>query len=213
MLEIYHGHFAGHDTTSLPQAASHGNQDDSDQQQPVIVFGQRHIHTGTADLAGQPRAAADQLNQRFARLANPTLILYVFPHLGANNQYPIPGYSTAFSLYEQVYYALPGETVRQPLSLLTSLGLIRNKELVDPRQLKRRETDKAPTERRIRRQYERPPLIHQSVCPGLSMMLKARHFSWMTASVSRHSLPCIQLVPKPEPPRILKPCGIASRPC
>ncbi len=110
MLEIYHGHFAG----DQPQAASHGNQDDSDQQQPVIVFGQRHIHTGTADSAGQPRAAADQLNQRFARLANPTLVLYVFPHLGTDNQYPIPGYSTAFPLYEQVYYALPGETEHQP---------------------------------------------------------------------------------------------------
>ncbi len=42
------------------------------------------------------------------------------------------------------------------MSLLTSLGLLRNKEPVDPRQLKRRETDKAPTEKRIRRQYERP---------------------------------------------------------
>ncbi len=110
MLEIYHGHFAG----DQPQATSHGKHDGDRQQQPVIVFGQRHIHTGTTDLAGQPRAAADQLNQRFARLANPTLILYVFPHLGADNQYPIPGYSTAFPLYEQVYYALPGETERQP---------------------------------------------------------------------------------------------------
>ncbi len=42
------------------------------------------------------------------------------------------------------------------MSLLTSLGLVRNQEPLDPRQLKRRETDKAPTEKRIRRQYERP---------------------------------------------------------
>ncbi len=110
MLEIYHGHFAG----NQPQAARHGNQDDSDQQQPVIVFGQRPIHVGKTDLAGSTRIAASGLDQRFVRLSNPTMILYVFPHLGADNQYPIPGYSTAFPLYEQVYYALPGETERQP---------------------------------------------------------------------------------------------------
>ena len=81
---------------------------------PVIVFGQRPIHVGKTDLAGSTRIAASGLDQRFVRLSNPTMILYVFPHLGADNQYPIPGYSTAFPLYEQVYYALPGETERQP---------------------------------------------------------------------------------------------------
>ena len=113
MLDVYHGHFAG----DQPQAASHGDDgktDDSDQQHPVIVFGQRAIHASKTDLAGSTRTAANAIDQRFVRLPNPTLILYVFPHLGADNQYPIPGYSTAFPLYEQVYYALPGETERQP---------------------------------------------------------------------------------------------------
>ncbi len=113
MLEIYHGHFAG----DQPQAASHGNDGksgESDRQNPVIVFGNRPIHVGKTDLAGSTRMAANTLDQRFVRLPNPTLVLYVFPHLGADNQYPIPGYSTAFPLYKQVYYALPGETEHQP---------------------------------------------------------------------------------------------------
>ncbi len=103
MLELYHGHFAG---------KSPGQS--TDNPAPVIVFGQRPVHAGNTDRAGTSKLAADQLDQRFARLPNPTLILYVYPHLGADNQYPIPGYSTAFPLYTQVYYALPGEAERQP---------------------------------------------------------------------------------------------------
>ena len=109
MLDIYQGHFAGHQ----PHREA-TDQDDDANQHPVIVFGQRAVHAGHNDLAGMTRNAADLLDQRFARLPNPTLILYVFPHLGADNQYPIPGYSTAFPLYEQVYYALPGEVETQP---------------------------------------------------------------------------------------------------
>ncbi len=109
MLEIYQGHFAG----DQPYHKEAGSNDEANQH-PTIVFGQRAVHADKNDLAGISRNAADQLDQRFARLPNPTLILYVYPHLGADNQYPIPGYSTAFPLYEQVFYALPGEVETQP---------------------------------------------------------------------------------------------------
>lgn len=52
----------------------------------------------TADLAQFPR-----------RLRNPTLHMYVFPHLATADQVPIPGYWTVFQLYKQNHYALPGE--------------------------------------------------------------------------------------------------------
>ncbi len=42
------------------------------------------------------------------------------------------------------------------MSLLTSLGLMGLKQPTDPTQRKRRSTDKAPTQQRIRQQYERP---------------------------------------------------------
>ena len=109
MLTIYQDHFAG----DQPSSKADDEADDS-KQHPVIVFGQRAIHAGKNDLAGNTRQSADQLDQRFARLPNPTLILYVFPHLGADNQYPVPGYSTRFPLYERVYYALPGEVETHP---------------------------------------------------------------------------------------------------
>jgi len=45
----------------------------------------------------------------FARLPNPDLILYVYPHLAGEEGTPVPGYVTRFPLYERVEYALPDE--------------------------------------------------------------------------------------------------------
>lgn len=52
--------------------------------------------------------AQEQIEQRFARAANPDLVMTVFPHL-AKGKYPVPGYVTMFPMYESVEYLLPGE--------------------------------------------------------------------------------------------------------
>lgn len=58
---------------------------------------------------GYTRAAEKELDQLFPELPNPRLALYVFPHLTARGA-PIPGYTTAFYLYDhQRIFALPGE--------------------------------------------------------------------------------------------------------
>ena len=49
-----------------------------------------------------------QLERRFVRVPNPDLVMTVFPHL-AKGKYPVPGYVTAFPMYESVDYLLPGE--------------------------------------------------------------------------------------------------------
>jgi hypothetical protein len=56
-------------------------------------------------------APLDALRQGFARLPNPDLVMYVFPHL-ARGRYPVPGYYTVFPMYESAPYALPGEMPR-----------------------------------------------------------------------------------------------------
>ncbi len=48
------------------------------------------------------------MQQRFARVPNPDLVMVVYPHL-AQGKYPVPGYVTVFPMYEQTFYALPGE--------------------------------------------------------------------------------------------------------
>lgn len=55
------------------------------------------------------RTASNELDMLFPRLPNPVLVMYVYPHLSSAGV-PVPGYSTAFKLYESDQYALPGET-------------------------------------------------------------------------------------------------------
>ena len=69
----------------------------------------RLLPQGSTSLHGYTRQAFNELNTLFPRLPNPTIIIYVFPHLSAERT-PIPGYSTMFQMYERVEYALPGET-------------------------------------------------------------------------------------------------------
>ena len=69
----------------------------------------RPLETDVADLAGYLRDAFNELDAHFPRLPNPTLVMYVFPHLVGEERLPVPGYATTFPMYRQVEYALPGE--------------------------------------------------------------------------------------------------------
>ena len=66
-------------------------------------------HDGIARYHGFVREAARELETRFPRLPNPTLVMYVYPHLSGSERTPVPGYVTTFPLYARIEYALPGE--------------------------------------------------------------------------------------------------------
>ena len=72
-------------------------------------LGTRPLGDNDVDLAGYSRTAHTELETIFPRLPNPTLVMYVFPHLAGPERVPVPGYATTFTLYERVEYALPGE--------------------------------------------------------------------------------------------------------
>ncbi|EKS4618394.1 TIGR03751 family conjugal transfer lipoprotein [Salmonella enterica] len=55
------------------------------------------------------RTAANEAQSQFKRLPNPDMTMYVFPHLTAGENVPVPGYTTVFPLHSRVNYALPGE--------------------------------------------------------------------------------------------------------
>ena len=81
-------------------------------QDPIVVrgaLGTRRINSGEKNLHGYTREAFNELDLSFPRLPNPSLVMYVFPHLAGAERTPVPGYSTTFPLYERVEYALPGE--------------------------------------------------------------------------------------------------------
>ncbi|CDL79959.1 TIGR03751 family conjugal transfer lipoprotein [Xenorhabdus cabanillasii] len=56
------------------------------------------------------RTQETEISQQFPRLPNPDMVMYIFPHLSQGNL-PVPGYSTVFSFYQQVQYAMPGERI------------------------------------------------------------------------------------------------------
>ena len=65
--------------------------------------------TGVDHYRGFVREAANEIDTVFPRLPNPTLVMYIFPHLSGSERTPVPGYVTTFPFYEKVEYALPGE--------------------------------------------------------------------------------------------------------
>lgn len=86
--------------------------DEMNMRDPQVVrreLGSRPLKMGEADLQGYSRDAFNEIDVLFPRLPNPTLVMYVFPHLSGDTHAPVPGYATAFPMYEQVEYALPGE--------------------------------------------------------------------------------------------------------
>ena len=81
-------------------------------QDPSVVreaLGCRGVRPGEGDLAGYSREAFNELDVRFPRLPNPSLVMYVFPHLAGPERTPVPGYATTFPMHERIEYALPGE--------------------------------------------------------------------------------------------------------
>ena len=104
--------------TVLPQegpsikAIYEGHIQEMNARDPQVIrneLGSRPIPTGEAALDGYTREAFNEIDLLFPRLPNPNLVMYVFPHLAGESQAPVPGYTTAFPMYEQVEYALPGE--------------------------------------------------------------------------------------------------------
>ena len=89
-----------------------GHIQEMNAQDPLSIrqeLGNRPILSGNAALHGYTRDAANEIDAIFPRLPNPTLVMYVFPHLAGEESVPVPGYATAFPMYERTEYALPGE--------------------------------------------------------------------------------------------------------
>ncbi len=54
------------------------------------------------------REQQTELENQFPKLPNPTLNMFIYPHL-TKQGHPVPGYSTNFRLYQTDQYALPTE--------------------------------------------------------------------------------------------------------
>jgi conjugative transfer region lipoprotein (TIGR03751 family) len=73
----------------------------------------RAITESDVDLSQYVRTEANQLQSKFKLLPNPTLYMFVAPHLSTADGVPVPGYLTEFKLYTKEHYAMPGEIYGQ----------------------------------------------------------------------------------------------------
>ncbi len=118
MKEVYEGHFTGQGVEQMQdKKIEEGNTHQIDERiirENKGLMTRRHddnnYNHNINDLSSYTRNAHNEIQQIFPRLRNKTLILYIFPHLSERERHPVPGYSTAFTLYKQTEYALPGET-------------------------------------------------------------------------------------------------------
>ena len=69
----------------------------------------RPMEESDVQLSEYVRTEKNQLQARFKRIPNPTLYMFVAPHLAAQSEVPIPGYVTEFRMWTRDHYAMPGE--------------------------------------------------------------------------------------------------------
>ena len=69
----------------------------------------RSLDENDVNLSEYVRTESTQLHSKFKRIPNPTLYMFVAPHLATDSRVPVPGYLTEFKMWKQDYYALPGE--------------------------------------------------------------------------------------------------------
>ena len=100
-------------TTKLPESTSSMAEIydgvDRNAVRPIALSTERPLAGGGGDLSSYTRSAATELTTRFPRVSNPTLVMFVFPHIVGGDM-PVPGYVTTFPLWDNAPYALPGET-------------------------------------------------------------------------------------------------------
>ncbi|MDO8828254.1 TIGR03751 family conjugal transfer lipoprotein [Methylophaga sp.] len=113
MKEVYQRHFSGGD---LNASSASGSEAPSS---PAVLNASIKPYRPSerdSEINAQPQMnptysddVMNDLQTVFPRLKNPTLVLYVFAHLSPVEKHPVPGYATAFSLYQSIEFALPGE--------------------------------------------------------------------------------------------------------
>jgi conjugative transfer region lipoprotein (TIGR03751 family) len=69
----------------------------------------REMQEGDVALSEYVRTEKNQLQSKFRYLPNPTMYMFVAPHLATKDKVPVPGYVTEFKMWEKDQYALPGE--------------------------------------------------------------------------------------------------------
>ena len=110
MSESYQAALQDSQGNTLKQIRTQVTSDSSAQQLRTTFVNANSEPEYGADVGNEDNSAVDDVSKEFPTLPNPTMGMYVYPHLAGDDQSPVPGYFTAFSLYTEQHYAVPGET-------------------------------------------------------------------------------------------------------
>ena len=83
---------------------------DDDQSQPQSQQALRNkvkaLQENSGNNSTSNNSAIQDIDSQFPQLSNPSILMYVYPHFvnSGNEQVPVPGYFTAFHLYDHNYY-------------------------------------------------------------------------------------------------------------
>ncbi len=86
------------------QSAIEGDDDPlQSQSQPVPRDKVKDLQKNTAR---SDNSVVDNIDSQFPQLPNPSILMYVYPHFvnSGREPVPVPGYFTAFHLYDHDYY-------------------------------------------------------------------------------------------------------------
>lgn len=95
--------------TMLSVYEKHSNSSDDKELLDTRSLLRRPMVEGDTSLSEFVRTEKTQLESKFQLLPNPTMYMFVAPHLATDSNVPIPGYLTEFKMWEADQYALPWE--------------------------------------------------------------------------------------------------------
>lgn len=109
MAQIYNQQTGSGDSESSQEASG---MSDNHFEQYAVQSSDKSIPMSNAENNSNAASiSSDNIDEQFKLIPNPSITVYIFPHLSQynNTSVPIPGYSTHFFLYESNHYAMPGE--------------------------------------------------------------------------------------------------------
>lgn len=109
MVDIYENHLAraGKPYTTSVQDVKDRKQ--KSKRKETVAATPEPVSDDYQRLIAYSRTPTTETLNLFPTLPNPVLVMYVHPHLAGEEGLPVPGYATAFTLYEKTQFALPGE--------------------------------------------------------------------------------------------------------
>ena len=92
--------------THVLQSASSNTNDSSKDESSLSEARKEVVQAQALGTALSETVSTKNTWQNFHKVSNPTLRLYVYPHLAGNDELPVPGYTTAFNAYEKDHWQI-----------------------------------------------------------------------------------------------------------